>query len=1016
MKKTISLALAILLIFSVMASSLAAEGGELGINISNDNGDYTYFDSNVINPREASYATLTVNKNGNYIELPALNYKNVDKSNYIYMEKFKENSCSIDIAVKKKSYARSSTTYRYYVLEGMFKSDILGCEIAFPQLTYTRSGLSSKKSTLLSLKEDGSIYAGSNLIASVKEGEWFSYKVYFDLEEKKAYIYLNGEKCAKTVALADTIADITKLAVVLESGKGNLFIKNMKVRGLVNPIVNETETPSSIFIDAKKVEAFLKDKIAFHLSKNVYCVASEKYVPERAVVAKNDEVFADFSVINHVFGTDLKEADGKLYSDKLVIESGGTVSYNGNTYWVDTADNGAIYVSLTDLAKDVFGKHTFIHAKSGVVLISDTEMNYNADNWKYQSERTTSWYTDLNDIDTVSNYLLFDSPDINTLINDIETNNKHPRIIITQEKIKEIDLNSNTDERLENLLELFYSKANKMLSEAPLKYKWDDSIRMRQTASVALDRILCYGLAWHLKKDNKYAAAAQTEISTILSFPDFNMHSELDSAEFNEALAIGYDWFYDYLSEETKKEIVEKLMNDTLKLHTSGYYGGIMSGGNENNTFKWASNIGAIANGASIICGLAIFENDPQKCADMIKNGLLGEQIALSLFAPQGGWPESLAYWNMTCESIGYVIKSLINTTGSDYGLSHAPGFQKTLDYASAMFGVAGSNPVGDMTPVDVHSYATYSILGEIFNNYNLSEIRIKDIERTGDVSPLDIISYNPPTQYAGNNLTLIKGVEYAAIRNTYDFEDENALYFSTHFGTTSGYHQHNDTGTFVFDLLGERWAEDLGKDSYNLENEDGYEAWELYRKRAEGHNVIVFGEHPDGFEQLQKQFVPIEKARANSSGGFVYADMSSVYEEATNMLLGYKVGDNMKSLTTRYEMNVFEEKTAYWFMHTKAQIEILNNNCARLTQNGKSILVKFVCDAENAEILSMSAQPLETSPKCTGQAKNENYRKLAIKFTCNGETNLTIKMMPEGIDDGFTVDMTPISQWDVNG
>ena len=72
-----------------------------------------------------------------------------------------------------------------------------------------------------------------------------------------------------------------------------------------------------------------------------------------------------------------------------------------------------------------------------------------------------------------------------------------------------------------------------------------------------------------------------------------------------------------------------------------------------------------------------------------------------------------------------------------------------------------------------------------------------------------------------------------------------------------------------VLDLLGERWAYDLGADNYNLQNELKYPEYSIYRKRSEGHNVLVFNpqNYSKSVEMKLNQFAPIIDAQGNEYG-----------------------------------------------------------------------------------------------------------------------------------------------------
>ena len=214
-------------------------------------------------------------------------------------------------------------------------------------------------------------------------------------------------------------------------------------------------------------------------------------------------------------------------------------------------------------------------------------------------------------------------------------------------------------------------------------------------------------------------------------------------------------------------------------------------------------------------------------------------------------------------------------------------------------------------------------------------------------------------------------------------------------------------------DIDGVRWAEDLGMDDYNLQNQLGYGQKDLYRYRAEGHNTLVI--NPDeSIGQREPAFAPVIRYDANSSSGYVISDMSEIYEDVNSLKTGYYIGDDMKTVTARFEIDLKEYSDMWWFMHTKADIEI-SGNTAYLTKEGKTLAITFETDADTAELKEMAAQPLPTSPQVPEQNQNAGVSKVAINFTGTGNVTLTIKMTP--VSSGLPVDdimNNSIDQWDL--
>lgn len=973
----------------------------------NDNGDYTYFNSKQLDNQKGVYANLTANASTNSITLGRLDYHNPDRDDRIHMKKTTSDSCYLTVSMNRVGQGRdnngslSRRTYSHFLISGDFKIDKFGCKYL---LSRVMDSTASAYSDIVTVSEKGvlSVLNKISVTKGINRGQWFNIKVAVDISEKLADVYINDELVAEDMELNQSIENFNSFRIYMSGmGQGEMYIDNLDVTGLVVPYENGVDTRTSIFSDNSVEKEFLKDKIAFHTYAEIMYKDSERQYIKPASYTQNGDYYVPEEYIKQITDEDLSPVS------QYVEER-----------------NGVRYLPVIASAKEVMKKQVFYHEKTGIIVISDEKLNFDTENWVFLSERTVTNSTVLNDIDFLNSFLAYERPDNEQLCKDftenLETATEHPRIMLSKEKIELLKSKYKTDEDFKTLTDAFLKKTEKAFSQEVASYKWNDTMRMNTYAESYYERVTNLGLAYHLTGERRYFERAWEDIYAIASFPDYNIASLLDPGIYNCTLAIGYDWFYDTMTPEQREFLGTTIIEHSLPDVVRNYYGRVRGrNGSDWSSFKWCSNICAVINSDLVTTACAVMERDPEFCSEIIKNALRGMEYPLMFFAPSGGWGEGMAYWNLTNRNIGPALMALISTFGSDYGLRKSQSYDQTVDYAISMFGPCGVNMLGDMSPITDTSYPSYGFLSELFGKSYAAKIRasellgnINDINNLKYFNSVDIITYSFD-EVQGNtlpNAMKIDGMEAYSYRA--DFSDKESLFFSTHFGPTSGYHLHNDTGTFVFDILGERWAEDFGKDDYNIENEMGYESYELYRKRAEGHNVIIFNEHPDSFEQIQKKIVPIADYTYNDYGGYVYADMSEVYEEVSNMMLGYYIGDNARSLTARYEMDVTNLSHAYWFMHTKADI-LIDRNTAILSQNGKSVIVKFETNGQNAKISRMEAQPLESSPQCPPQAKNEGYSKIAIEFDAQGETHLTIKVAPLGEGAALTPVMTtPISDW----
>lgn len=135
----------------------------------------------------------------------------------------------------------------------------------------------------------------------------------------------------------------------------------------------------------------------------------------------------------------------------------------------------------------------------------------------------------------------------------------------------------------------------------------------------------------------------------------------------------------------------------------------------------------------------------------------------------------------------------------------------------------------------------------------------------------------------------------------------------------------HVDSGTFVIDMLGERWACDIGPEDYNLPEIFGNYRTRYYRNRPEGHNVYVINPQDGGVGQnVEDTFAPVEKTVSSNRGAYSIINLFEPYSKyVTKARRGIKLEDDRRSAVVRDEfVPVTDDSSVYWFMHTQAEIK----------------------------------------------------------------------------------------------
>jgi len=1012
-------------------------------------GDYCFFDNRYCYTSGApKYGSFELAQKTNQIICTRLiDYQSPDRTDYIYMNRTDtENDCFFNINVKVGAGTNNPTKrYRYYKFEGDFKSDKVGSPMQLPLLRDTATSSAAINSYPCKVDTNGNMtFADNTVVKNVfKPGEWFHYLLFIDLDMLYCDAYINGELVASGIPLNSEMKQINLVRVLLDYGTlGDLYVDNFDFTGLDKPIVNGVETKTSVFPEGDAVKKFLEGKTALHAYGHNLYKDGVKTELEKGIYDKYEEqYYIPASALESTFGIDLSDENGEINGDYKITADGTVTDKENKTIKLDIlpkTENGKMYVPVREFAQKVLGKFVWFF-KTGIIIITDEEFKLDTEGWEYQSQRVVNQTTVWNDIDHLNNFLQYVRPDAQRLKEDYikttgdEDFNQHPRLYLNADGFAKMrqHYEAKDDEAYTLIANEVIKKADSYLDKEPIGYVWDDPMRTLSAISTnLLNRFIYMGYAYNLTGDQKYVDKAYEQFEMCATYPDFNTSHIIDTGDDCLALAIGFDWFYNGFTPE-QREVAKRVVYDTaLKTLASGLYGRLTSTSSGTSmwyAFKWMSNYNSIINGGVTAAAIATLEYDPDETFKYLSDSIKSVEYSLQMLTPDGGWNEAVTYWEYAMRYVMFMGAALEGCFGQSYDIMNGQGMENTLNYVISCLGVDGTNNYGDSHVGKTHrEYSSRSFLGlaGIYNHPMAFQMRKDDLLK-GRVTPdycdaifydFDMPSASAETESSISNLLRTNGTEIVSIRDTYDFE-KSQTYFSAHFGTTSGYHQHCDCGTFVLDLMGTRWAEDLGRDEYNLQNVLGYKDKDIYRKRAEAHNVVVFNpaNYYDSFEMKDGQFAPIIAAESNEYSGYVTANLDDVYNEATKMKLGYFMDENLNSLTVRNEFTVEEDTEAMWSFHTTADITI-EDDIVYLYKEGKSVKLEFLTTCENAKWEEMEVKPLPTSPQTPEQAKNGDFNKVVLKFNAkSGDNYFVVKVSPVGVPTKPVWD-TPIDQWKLMG
>lgn len=977
------------------------------IDINDWTGSFEYWNMYYMNLSGNNFTNVTMVPKDNTIECPRFDYKNKYHENWLKLIKTTSNDCYFDIAVKRplSVLGPNDQIYKYFVFSGDFMTESGIQNAEFPLIRDSKSYSANCDSALAYIRGSSLVFCDGTTISDViKPNVWFHYTLSINLVDQtiSAYIDMEGKDTIKVENLPIVCIDKTKsfnylsmVRVSLSNGNfsADLKMENCYFNGYEKPYVYGGGDPkTSIFYDDSPVADYLSDKIAFHAYAKTMMVNGEKYdiSDEIQYDEENDEIYV------------------KAYKlmEKLCWK-------------FDDPDS---MVPIKQYVSGLEGWHYFSD-KNGMILISQNDIKLSTEGeyqWFVLKPYTGNAIQHTSQLEALNDYVFFDRPEAEELSEMFEKVGKeqsHPRVYADKERFDELRELYKTDETFKKWADTFISKADEYIKpETPyVDYVYDDVYRMMSSTDYPYQqRMISLGFAYQMTGDKKYAERAYKEFEMISTFPDINPGHIIDTGVMNEAIAIGYDWMYDAYTPEQRAFIENIAIEKGIKPIASGFYG--LDSAFSDATFNWfafktTQNYNAWVVGGLFESVCAFYECDEEYLSDVAEKCIRSMEYSVKGFAPDGGWLEGIDYWHHTTRYLAAFAVAAENTFGSSFKMLDYQGVSEAPEWAMSISGILGVNNFGDATPGS-YTYETYSFFNDHFGNRTAGSLRKYDIE-TDNATPemFDIIFYDESlgTDEFENmsKLTVTRGIESCGVHIS--LTDKDALFFSAHGGADTGYHTHYDTGAFVFDLDGVRWAEDLGKEDYNI----GLANQFIYRKRSEAHNTITINNSAAKESMTENGFAPIIDHQSNDRSAFVAYDMTSVFEETDKHTRGFYIGDDYRSLTVRDEIVLNQPSEVYWTMNTKANV-IVNGNEAILLMNGKSLSVKVECDAEGWEFKAMPCEPLEALPKGTvDQMKNDEYTKLAVRVDSSGSFNITVKLAStEEAAGAAAVDTTPIENW----
>jgi len=573
----------------------------------------------------------------------------------------------------------------------------------------------------------------------------------------------------------------------------------------------------------------------------------------------------------------------------------------------------------------------------------------------------------------------------------------HPRLLWFKGEEKALKKKIKADAYWSQLHELILQEADQIV-ELPVNERVKIGMRLLTTCREDLRRILYLGYAWRMTGDKKYAERAEREMLKAASFVDWNPSHYLDVGEMMTALSIGYDWFYDYLSPQSRETIARALKEK-----------GLDTADDSNWWLTAEHNWNQVCNAGVTYAALALYDLDPEGVRPYINRAIATIRKPMHEYGPDGAYPEGIDYWDYGTTYNVMFLSVLEKALGTDFGLSEMPGFMQTGLYSQVMitpalsqFNYSDNGPRPMFNPTVFWFYGKTGDPALLYQQKRLFEADTARSFLTNRVFPMVMLwgagsqapLSNPvvPAEcfYMGHG-----GSPVAVMRSSWD--EPGAVYLAFKAGQAGLNHAHMDVGSFFLEADGVRWALDLGGELYNqLESrgvdlwlrEQESQRWDVFRYRNQAHNTLTFNDKP------QKITVHADIDDVIQKDGLmcVASDLSGVYApQIARALRAVSLVDGQYAvIQDRLTTNRFTAMR--WNMVTAAdRVTFLSDTTARLEKDGKVLYMRVQAP------FPVKLTTWSTEPNYSFNSPNPGTQFIGFdaELPLNATSDVTVWLMP---------------------
>ena len=570
----------------------------------------------------------------------------------------------------------------------------------------------------------------------------------------------------------------------------------------------------------------------------------------------------------------------------------------------------------------------------------------------------------------------------------------HPRLFASAEEFEALKKEAEGDGMRRRMRDHLCVLADSLMEAKPVERKLEGR-RLLHVSRTAVYRVSTLALSYRLTGHVGYRDRCITELRAIASFSDWNPSHYLDVGEMTLAMATGYDWLYDELTEEDRKLFAEAILRKGIQASGAGAW-----------WHRASNNWGQVCHTGMLAGAIAAADVDFDICLKQAYEDVTNMAIPMRAYEPNGNYPEGPGYWEY---GTGYNVLGLAimdHAFGTDFGLSELKGFKETggyFDYATGpsgiVFNYADGGQGGRSRLGSVWWFAKRFNQPELVEGYERK--RFEDyckerprhdwfhaymffwlFEKPDGVE--EAVSKKPLVWNGDGPIPIV------TMRNTWDVD--KMTYVGLKGGSPGGPHGHMDGGSFILDADKVRWACELGAEGYHRIESMGLnlwsaaqdsDRWKLFRLNNMSHNTLAI----DGHLQIVKGFAEFKEVTEQPARTVM--DLTSLYANDCQSAIRTVELSPEGVVTVTDELSGLKPGVqVVWGFTTQQKVEVYDDKSVTLV-NGEKRFVTETLNGGEIRVVDVTVP----QPEFKGNSVNKNARRVEVVVTAAEDGKATIRV-----------------------